>query len=216
MLSEALYVAAGLLVVATVGAGTAFFQCRKRLKESRIKVEKLEKELMAIRSLDEVTDVFNYPFFVKMANVQIKLARRHKWPVTLLLVDIDQLEKINLRYSFMVGDAVLRHLAESVRSATRSSDVPGRFGGSGIFVLLPECDAENVDTVFERIEQKLHESPLKTGEKVVEYSISAGSATMYGIHAQLNRMLGLSEEALDVAKKKNMGLVKFDKEGRQI
>ena len=216
MLFEVSYIVATIFALIAIGIGVTFFQCVKRLKESRTKANELEKELMQVRTTDEVTRAFNYRFFAKMANLQIKMGRRKKWPMTLISIDIDHLEKINLHYGFKTGDAVLRHLVESVQSEVRGSDVVGRLDGSRIVLFLPECGPKGADALFLRIEQKLHESPLKTGEKIVEYSISAGSATMYGIHAQLNRMLGLSEEALDVAKKKNMGLVKFDKEGKQI
>ncbi len=213
---EILYAATGLFAAAAIGNGVALYLCRKRLAQSREQAAKLEEDLKAARSLDEVTGAFNYPFFVKMANVQIKLGRRHKWPMTLMIIDIDQLEKVNVRYSFKTGDAVLKHLAESINSVIRSSDVPGRFGGSGIFLLLPECDVENIETVFERIEQKRKESPLKMGDKIIDYRVSAGSVTMYGMQAHLNRMLELSEEALNRAKEKRKELVKFDKEGVEI
>jgi diguanylate cyclase (GGDEF)-like protein len=213
---EILYAATGLFAAAAIGNGVALYLCRKRLAQSRGQAAKLEEDLKAARSLDEVTGAFNYPFFVKMANVQIKLGRRHKWPMTLMIIDIDQLEKVNVRYSFKTGDAVLKHLAESINSVIRSSDVPGRFGGSGIFLLLPECDVENIETVFERIEQKRKESPLKMGDKIIDYRVSAGSVTMYGMQAHLNRMLELSEEALNRAKEKRKELIKFDKEGVEI
>ncbi|WP_456380560.1 GGDEF domain-containing protein [Hydrogenimonas sp.] len=211
-----------VLIVGGIGAGIAgilgflLFRCTKTVKFYERKLESLNEEIKAARSLDEITGAYNYPFFVRMANVQIKLARRHRWPVTLLIVDIDQLEKINLRYSFKMGDAVLKHLTESIQSVLRSSDITGRFGGSGIFVLLPECDIENIPTVYERIEQRIRHSPLKQGEKQIDYRRTAGAVTMYGIQIHLNRMLGLAEDALNVAKERKKELVIFDKEGMEV
>ena len=216
MLLEVMYGVAGVLGLLSVGTGVALYLCRKRLAASRAEAAKLHKDMVAARSLDEVTGAFNYPFFVKTANVQIKLARRHKWAVTLMIIDIDQLEKVNIRYSFKTGDAVLKHLAESIKSVIRSSDVPGRFGGSGIFLLLPECDVGDVEAVLDRIEEERGRSPLRLGEKIVDYRISAGSVTMYGMQVHLNRMLELSEDALAAAKEKKKQLVKFDKEGTEI
>ncbi|WP_457597678.1 GGDEF domain-containing protein [Hydrogenimonas sp.] len=208
--------AAGLLGVAAAGAGAMWFLAARKLKSCEARAEKLAKEVESARTLDETTGAFNYPFFVKAANVQIKLARRHRWPVTLMVIDIDQLEKVNLRHSFRTGDAVLKHLADSIRAVVRSSDVLGRFGGSGVFVLLPECDIDNIPVVFERIEERIEKDPLEQNGKKIPYRRTAGAVTMYGIHIQLNAMLGLAEEALDAAKKRREKLVIFDKEGTEV
>ncbi len=213
---EILYGAVALLFVVAVAEGVMLGRCNKELKKSRAKIDSLNEEIQSVRSLDEATGAYNYPFFVKMANLQIKMARRHKWPVTLMIVDIDQLESLNLRYSFKTGDAVLKHLNDAIRSVVRTSDVLGRFGGSGIFVLLSECDTENVQTVSERIEEKIEREPFVVGDKQIDYRRSYGAVTMYGKQVHLNRMLGLAEDALSRAKEKRKEIVIFDKEGTEI
>ncbi len=215
-MTEILYIIVAVTTLAAGVTGYMWFRTGKMLGLCKKKVDELSGEIHAARSLDETTGAFNYPFFVKAANVQIKLARRHRWPVTLMIVDVDQLEKINLRHSFKTGDAVLKHLTESIRNVLRSSDVLGRFGGSGIFVLMPECDTDNIPAVFERIEEKIKKSPLKQGNKRIDYRRTAGAVTMYGIHIHLNQMLGLAEDALNVAKEKKKTLVIFDKEGVEV
>ncbi len=216
MTIEILYAAIGVLVIVSIAEGVMWSRCKKRLKSKLAEIDSLNEEIQTARSLDEASGAFNYPFFVKMANLQIKMARRHKWPVTLMIVDIDQLESVNLRYSFKTGDAVLKHLNDTIRSVVRTSDVLGRFGGSGIFVLLSECDTENVITVNERIEEQIEKSPLMQGEKRIDYRRSYGAVTMYGKQIHLNRMLGLAEDALAKAKEKKKEIVIFDKEGSEV
>ncbi|WP_353661178.1 GGDEF domain-containing protein [Hydrogenimonas sp. SS33] len=206
----------GAALLAATGAGAGWAMCSKKLGRSRKKIDAMAQELQEARSLDEATGAFNYPFFVKAANVQIKLARRHRWPVTLMVVDIDQLERVNLRYSFRMGDSVLKHLADSIRSVVRSSDVLGRFGGSGIFILLPECDIDNIRTVYDRIVEKVSGEPLIHNGKKIDYHFTGGAVTMYGVHIHLNQMLGLAEDALNAAKEKKKDIVIFDKEGLEV
>ncbi len=213
---EILYAAIGVSAIFIVAEGIMLFRCKRAVKSKLAQIEALNEEVQAARSLDEATGAYNYPFFVKMANLQIKMARRHKWPVTLMIVDIDQLESVNLRYSFKTGDAILKHLNDTIRSVVRSSDVLGRFGGSGIFVLLSECDIENITNVRERIEQKIEQTPFMQGEKSIEYRRSYGAVTMYGKQIHLNRMLGLAEDALARAKEKRKEIVIFDKEGSEV
>ncbi len=216
MSTEILYAVIGTLALLAVVEGVMWMRCKKALKKSLAKIESLDEEIQNVRSLDEATGAYNYPFFVKMANLQIKMARRHKWPVTLMIVDIDQLESVNLRYSFKTGDAVLKHLNDSIRSVVRTSDVMGRFGGSGIFVLLSECDTENVVTVNKRIEEEIEKNPLMQGDKRIDYRRSSGAVTMYGKQIHLNRMLGLAEDALNKAKEEKKELVIIDKEGAEV
>lgn len=216
MTIEILYGVIAFLALVAVAEAVMLVRVKKELASSRAEVESLTKEVQSARSLDEASGAYNYPFFVKMANLQIKMARRHKWPVTLMIVDIDQLESVNLRYSFKTGDAVLKHLHDSVRHVVRSSDVLGRFGGSGIFVLLSECDTDNVHTVRERIEEYIERTPFMQGEKKIDYRRSYGAVTMYGKQVHLNRMLGLAEDALAKAKENRKEIVIFDKEGTEI
>jgi len=94
--------------------------------------------------------------------------------------------------------------------------VLGRFGGSGIFILMPECDVDNIPTVFERIEEKIRKSPLTQGEKRIDYRRTAGAVTMYGMQIHLNQMMQLAEDALNAAKEQKKELVIFDKEGVEV
>ena len=213
MIETTLFVAAmAVIVTAAVSAGL----CYRRLREKNRQIAALQKEAEAARTLDETTELLNYPTFVKAAHIQIKLARRHKWPVTLMVLDIDNLEKINLHHSYRVGDEALRHLAAALRSVVRSSDVLGRFGGSGFFLLMPECDQDHILNVFTRIRKKLQE-PLKLeSEKSLTLKFRAGAVTMYGLHAQLRPMMELAEKALDMAKESDSSLKIVDQDGIEI
>ena len=213
MIETTLLVAAiAVIVTMAISAGL----CYRRLREKSRQIAALQKEVEAARTLDETTELCNYPTFVKAAHIQIKLARRHKWPVTLMILDIDHLEKINLHHSYRVGDDVLRHVAAALRSVVRSSDVLGRFGGSGFFLLMPECDQDHVVNVFTRIRKKLQE-PLKLkNEQSLTLKYRAGAVTMYGLHAQLREMMELAEKALDMAKESTDSLKIVDQDGIEI
>ncbi|WP_300362838.1 GGDEF domain-containing protein [Hydrogenimonas sp.] len=179
-----------------------FFLYRKN-RLLRTDYEKLLYQLKECRSLDEVTGAYNYAFFVKMGNIQVKLARRKKWPVSMLIVDVIELEKINIRRSYAVGNAVLKHLYQTIKACIRESDIIGRFGGSGFFILLNDCAEEDLPNVIMQIQSCLENSSCVDHNVQIPYKTRFGGVTMHGKHIYLNTMLSVAEEALHAAKTSN-------------
>ena len=175
----------------------------RKMKALRIENEKLKYQLKECRSLDEVTGAYNYAFFVKMGNIQVKLARRKKWPVSMLIVDVVELEKINVRRSYAVGNAVLQHLYQTIKACIRESDIIGRFGGSGFFILLNDCAEEDLPNVIVQIQNCLGSTSCIDHSVQVPYKTRFGGVTMLGKHIYLNTMLSAAEDALQSAKEKN-------------
>ncbi|BDY12051.1 GGDEF domain-containing protein [Hydrogenimonas cancrithermarum] len=195
-----------ILLVLTISAFLLFYLKQfKQLKAYREENEQLKKALHESMRLDDVTGAYNYAFFVKMSNIQIKQARRRKWPMSLLVVDIDALEKINVRKSFAIGNTVLEHLYKSITSCVRESDIVGRFGGSGFFILLSDCAEKDLPNIISHIRRCIEDSSCQINGKPLAYDIHCGGVTMHGVHIYLNTMLTIAENALDSAK--NRGVV---------
>ncbi len=183
-------------------AALLYYQHRK-MKSLQEKSENLRYQLKECRSLDEVTGAYNYAFFVRMGNIQVKLARRKKWPVSMLLVDIVELEKINVRRSYAVGNAVLQHLYQTIKACVRESDIIGRFGGSGFFILLNDCSEEDLPNVVLQVQTCISNSSCIDHNIEIPYKVRFGGVTMHGKHIYLNTMLSVVEDALDKAKQLN-------------
>ncbi len=81
-------------------------------------------------------------------------ARRQGRPVSLLIIDLDYFKRINDKLGHLAGDAVLRFAAMTIRSAIRSGDLAGRYGGHAgdeFLVLLPGADVDIARAIAERI-----------------------------------------------------------------
>ena len=65
-------------------------------------------------------------------------AKRYKFPLTLLMADLDHFKKVNDTMGHLAGDYVLRETAELLKKSLRKSDVAVRYGGEEFAVLLPE------------------------------------------------------------------------------
>ena len=210
-----------MTAAAVIGVGGAIGltvgqRCRRLIKEKEAEIDRLKTEIESARTLDEITSLFNYAMFDKAAYNQIKLARRHKWPVTLLIIDVGDLEKINLRYGYNVGNAILKHVAQILQRIVRESDVLGRFGGSKIYLLMANCDQNHAVEIFGRIYKKAQEPYLLDNGKALKLNLTGGAVTMYGLHAKLTEMMELAERALELAKESGAPLKIVDQDGVEI
>ena len=193
-------VAAGGWIVAERGGR----QCRKALRDMAYRQ----------RTEDGVTGVFNADYFTKMAHIQIRLAHRHKWPVTLLVIDLEHLEKLNRQFSFKAGDEALRLTGAAIRGVIRESDIVGREGGR-FYLLMPECAESSVEAVWHRILEALVQIDFVWGGEHYTLSWHGGAATLYGVHAKLSTMRRLAEKALEEARRQNR-LVVVDQNGTPL
>jgi len=142
------------------------FQLKSREDELRMNIDDVEKknrELLAInkkinrllKSLDarnrqlrelsmkdELTGMYNYRFFRKILQEQYKLAKRYKFPLSCIMIDIDYFKAVNDTYGHQFGDAVLKQLAEILKSNVRDTDKVVRYGGEEFAILFPYTDYE--------------------------------------------------------------------------
>jgi GGDEF domain-containing protein len=107
------------------------------------KVAQLEtrhNKLQRLAITDDLTGVFNGRYFNHFLNRIIDKARVRRFPVTLLLFDIDNFKKYNDTYGHGVGDEILRQTAALMKKCVREHDLVARFGGDEFAVIFWEKD----------------------------------------------------------------------------
>ena len=179
---------------------------------NRLKSEKEKFEEMAYT--DPLTGLSNRRFFMKEAEHFFEYARRYGEPISLIMLDIDDFKKINDTYGHDVGDLVLKRLADVIRSNTRKSDIPARFGGEEFIILLPTTNTEGALLVAERIRRDFKSSGVRLNGDVVMTTVSIGLATLTE-EDSLDELIKKADEALYRAKRtgKDKVVVFTDTEG---
>lgn len=99
---------------------------------------------------DVVTGLSNRRAFEQRLVSEIQRANRLKYPLSLLTIDIDQFKRINDVWGHLVGDQVLREVANSLRTTIRTTDFVARVGGDEFSAILPGTDIGGATILGER------------------------------------------------------------------
>ncbi len=94
--------------------------------------------------LDRLTKVYNHAYFEGRLEQEIARSNRYKYPVAVLMIDIDHFKLINDTYGHQQGDVILKEVARIIKSNIRTVDLCARYGGEEFAVILPETDLTNV------------------------------------------------------------------------
>ncbi|MBE3070615.1 MAG: sensor domain-containing diguanylate cyclase, partial [Planctomycetes bacterium] len=126
-------------------------------------------------------------------------SRRYGSPLTVLMVDLDQLKEINDHFGHRAGDAALQNLAAVLLEAVRSVDVPGRWAGDEFVVVLPDTTSTQAARLAKRLLKKAHERPVTLGPQEVPTSLSIGVA-QYRKDETLESLIHRVDQAMYAAK----------------
>lgn len=120
-------------------------------------------------------------------------------PISVVMADLDYFKKINDRYGHVVGDIVLRETASRIRSAIRSTNAVGRYGGEEFLIILTETNLEQACVIAERIRLHVSGNPIACGDQLVDLTVSLGIATTTQSE-DINTLIDRADKALYKAK----------------
>lgn len=126
---------------------------------------------------DDLTSVLNRRGFAIVADRLFGQAVRYNRPMSVLLIDCDNLKQVNDECGHKIGDTLLISLVKSIQGQLRHTDIQARHGGDEFVVLLPETPAAGALDVAERIRVAVAENALALSGKVVNTTVSIGVAS---------------------------------------
>jgi diguanylate cyclase (GGDEF)-like protein len=127
---------------------------------------------------DELTGLANHGRFQELLEGEIEEVRRYRHPVGLIMLDLDDFKSINDTYGHQQGDVVLKHVARALRESSRDVDIPARYGGEEMAVILTHTDLAGSYVISERIRHAIEalEVPRLDGEGMLRITASIGVA----------------------------------------
>jgi len=160
---------------------------------------RLYERLRRMAEQDGLTGLLNRRRFDELLPQLFDDSRRHREPLSILLIDADHFKAINDRYGHLAGDDVLRELAALLKGRIRQGDLAARYGGDELAVLLPQAAGPEALGVAEFLCAAARETRFG-GDDRIRASISVGVATVGEHHADAAALLAEADEALYAAK----------------
>jgi diguanylate cyclase (GGDEF)-like protein/PAS domain S-box-containing protein len=171
-----------------------------RRKQTEAELRYMSEHLTALAAVDPLTSIDNRrSSLTKLEHLWAALKSDDHLAV--LMLDIDHFKQVNDRYGHVVGDEVLKRVAQVVRKSLRSSDTCGRLGGEEFLIVCPRASPLTASRIAERIRQSVEweEISAPTGERV-RVSVSVGVAERVAGMNHASDLIACADQRLYQAK----------------
>jgi len=129
---------------------------------------------------------------------------------SIAMIDIDDFKRLNDENGHLVGDIVLREVAQEIERNVRKSDYVFRYGGEEFMVLMPSTNLEEAVKVMERVRRGINEKEVKCNGKVIRVSVSIGVCSeVYDGKKLIEDYIACADKKLYEAKKKGKNRVEY-------
>ena len=191
---------------------------KKRAEEqTRSAYAKLQAQFEEIRHLqsalqeqatrDGLTGLYNRRYLDETLEREIARAHRERYPLSLVMIDLDHFKVINDTYGHRAGDEMLRVLARLLQSDVRAEDVPCRYGGEEFLVLLPKMTPAAAGDRAERWRRAFAETAVSFDGRSLGATASIGVAGFPDHGATPDELTRRADEALYRAKREGRNRV---------
>lgn len=147
---------------------------------------KLRDEIYLSSITDHLTGLYNSNYLKARVKEEIERCRRENTGFALSFIDLDNFKFVNDQHGHMVGDKVLKLVADKLAENTRKSDVLARYGGDEFILLMPGTGKEPAEKTMQRIEKAITASAFLENVKI---GLSSGVITFPEDGDSLDKLL---------------------------
>ncbi len=150
---------------------------------------------------DELTGLYSFRYFKERLKEEVTRSKRYKMVGSLVIFDLDHFKSVNDTYGHPFGNVVLKAAADVLKNTVRQGvDLPVRFGGEELAVILPHTNDQGALILAERIRAKIETLALTFEGKPVKVTISGGIAAFPTHGDDSDLVLKKADDALYRAK----------------
>ena len=170
----------------------------------------LERRIMELANTDPLTGLPNRRAFMHRMEEELDRARREKFPLSVVLADVDHFKDINDTYGHQIGDLVLQQFVGQLKTSARPYDFPGRYGGEEFLFCFPGVDDVQAVSVAERMRGRIEDMEIMLGDEARSIRITASFGTASyssGTGENIDSLIKRADDALYLAKKRGRNRV---------
>ncbi|AYC35152.1 diguanylate cyclase [Pseudomonas cavernae] len=172
------------------------------VSEERLRtITQLHGQLQDQALRDPLTRLYNRRYLDEFFARELARCQRECKPIALALIDLDHFKRLNDEYGHLVGDDVLREVAQLLTASLRSTDAVFRIGGEEFLLVLPGAEAGEAHKRLNSLCQQLAATPVATRSGALGVTLSAGLAHWPAQGLTLEALLQAADAALYEAKR---------------
>jgi diguanylate cyclase (GGDEF)-like protein/PAS domain S-box-containing protein len=176
-------------------------EANERLRLQVKEIEQLHEELREQAIRDPLTGLYNRRYMRDVFKQEFSRARRENYPVSVIMLDMDELKLLNDTHGHHVGDQALQTLAIQLQSATRKEDIVCRYGGDEFIIILSKTFPKDAAKRVDEWRESLDNHPLEMeGENNITVKFTAGIASFPAHGTSLEEIVNYADVALYRAK----------------
>lgn len=156
-----------------------FAELRARVRAA-LRTVRYQKLLEQRAQIDGLTGLWNRAHFDQRLREILSACWRYRRQACLVMLDIDHFKHVNDTYGHPFGDRVLEHVAETLRTGTRLSDIPCRYGGEEFAIILPDTEGPGSLTLAQRLSERIAEHRWRKQDQTFMVTASFGIGCSIG------------------------------------
>lgn len=197
-------------ILAIEGVSKASYP-RFRILVSQIALEfrkvELYEQVQKLSIVDGLTEVYLRRYLMDRLEEEVDRSSRLGLKFAVAMVDVDHFKQCNDRYGHLVGDVVLKRIADRIKNSVREVDMTARYGGEEFCVVLPETSKALALTVAERIRKSVEAKRIRAFDEEIKTTVSVGIATYPEDGKDVETLIEKADTALYKAKRKGRNIV---------
>jgi diguanylate cyclase (GGDEF)-like protein len=166
--------------------------------------EKIQRQAMT----DGLTGLANHRRFYEILERELWRSRRYGGQISVIMIDIDNLKKINDAYGHRAGDKVIKEISKKITLGIRQVDTAARYGGDEFAIILPKTPLSDALVAAERMVEVVAHSPITWRKEQIGLSISVGLG-QYDAEISPEEITSRSDQALYMAKQAGKNTVRI-------
>jgi len=169
---------------------------------------KLFEKIQRQATTDGLTGLVNHKTFYEILEKELNRSRRYGGQISLIMVDVDNLKKINDTHGHRAGDKVIKEISRRIKQCIRQIDTAARYGGDEFAVILPNTPLTDATIAAERMVEAVSQTPTTWRKEQIQLSISVGVG-QYDADTNPEDITSRSDEALYSAKQAGKNTVRI-------